>query len=256
MINLEDGDQIRAVVVLPNVCGLKDNYNFFVQDILQSPHVVGICEVKIRTKRILGAALLCFKGKAYRLACRILINTLHILPIRRKLIAKSLRKKFFQIDSINSEAFYKLIETNNINLVIHSRTRRRFLPETLSRVKYGCINIHNGILPWQRGVKSDLRAFAKCQPTGFSLHLMEEKIDCGPILTTVTVDAGQEKNYDTYTHRATKLHASTLITLLNSLDQTRSIQSIPQQTIPGERVRSSLLSVEELKNIKKLGIQV
>lgn len=68
------------------------------------------------------------------------------------------------------------------------------LPRTLKRLKNGFLNLHTGILPEYRGVKSEFWALYNndFERAGWTLHYMTRKIDAGDIVIRKSVEVSNE----------------------------------------------------------------
>ena len=64
-------------------------------------------------------------------------------------------------------------------------------PETLARMPFGMLNLHTGILPQYRGVKSEFWALRNGDPAGigWTLHYMTSRLDRGAIVSRRVVAA-------------------------------------------------------------------
>lgn len=56
-------------------------------------------------------------------------------------------------------------------------------PGVVSQFSQGVINIHPGLLPWNRGLDSAAWAVLLGIPQGVTAHLISERIDLGPVLS-------------------------------------------------------------------------
>jgi methionyl-tRNA formyltransferase len=58
----------------------------------------------------------------------------------------------------------------------------RVPPGVLKRLHRGAINLHNALLPWNRGLDAILWSFAQDTPKGVTIHHMDAGIDTGDII--------------------------------------------------------------------------
>jgi methionyl-tRNA formyltransferase len=105
-------------------------------------------------------------------------------------------KRFFLVKDLNSEHALGILKQENIDVVLNARTRTFFKKKLLASPRLGCINIHHGLLPDQRGLMCDFWAHLDGTPAGFSIHQMTSKLDDGAILKVVPVVTDQ-KDYMT-----------------------------------------------------------
>lgn len=146
-----------------------------------------------------------------------LITNIAKLPLKeRERLMKRHHKKVYKIKSMNSKAAIEITKTNNIDLIINLRTRDIYKKEILSAPNFGCLNIHHGLLPKYRGTMCDLYALSEGREAGFSIHMMNEKIDAGEIHQVVTVSRGDDKDYIEYLGKTAAIEGRALASLLRS----------------------------------------
>lgn len=105
----------------------------------------------------------------------------------------------------------------------------KILPkEILDLPKYGCVNGHASLLPKYRGA-SPIQWCIVCgeKETGITTMLMDEGMDTGDILETVTTKIGEEETAEELFDRLAPLSAELMITTLEKL-QKGEITPIPQ----------------------------
>lgn len=146
-----------------------------------------------------------------------LLTNIAKLPLReRERLMERHHKKVYKIKSMNSKEAIEITKNANIDLIINLRTRDIYKKEILAAPNYGCLNIHHGLLPKYRGTMCDLYALSEGRPAGFSIHMMNEKIDAGDIHQVVTVAQGEEKNYIEYLGKTAAVEGRALASLLRS----------------------------------------
>jgi hypothetical protein len=97
--------------------------------------------------------------------------------------------------NINDESTLRLLERLSPDVIVNMRTRNIYRRGVLSIPKIGCINIHHGLLPENRGTMCDLWAWSQNRPVGFTIHRMNEKIDDGHILARCEVPVRGIRRY-------------------------------------------------------------
>lgn len=96
----------------------------------------------------------------------------------------------------------------------------KILPaDILSVPKYGCINGHASLLPKYRGA-SPIQWCIVCgeQKTGITTMLMDEGMDTGDILETLTVDIGAEETAEELFERLAPLSAELTVKTLRDIE--------------------------------------
>jgi Formyl transferase len=100
---------------------------------------------------------------------------------------------------------------------------------TLTRIPRGMLNLHTGLLPEYRGVKSEFWALASGErrSTGWTLHFMSPELDAGDIVMRKHV----EPNDDDPASLRARLLRDAVVDLSRFLEQTRAhgFASIPRQ---------------------------
>lgn len=159
------------------------------------PLVVGLLELENRDSSILlkGIAMAATLS-APRLGLTLVKNYLSSSKKQRQAAFTKENKFYARLPSINSAEAVDLVTNNKIDLIVNARTRSIFKPEILKAPRLGCINIHHGLLPGQRGLMCDFWAHLENEPSGFSIHQMTSKIDDGPLLKVQEIKS-EKKSY-------------------------------------------------------------
>lgn len=118
------------------------------------------------------------------------------------------------VESVNRKEDREAIAAFLPDLVINVRTRNIYRRKMLELPTIGCINVHHGLLPENRGTMCDLWAMYRDRPSGFSVHWMNAKIDDGDLLTVVPVGRSGTGSYVDYVQRSSFVEAGTLLSLL------------------------------------------
>lgn len=243
---------MKVLLVTSQVTFVPDNYNGLVLEMANHKNIAGLVELKNRDLKLFFKALgLCF-FIAPRIGWQLLSNMLGNSSARRRKTLRSKNKTFIRFDSVNSGELRDYVKSNNIDLIVNARTRFIYGKELLGAPKSGCINIHHGLLPQQRGTMCDLWALAQNQDAGFSIHHMTARIDDGPILVKQVVPA-HDKNYMNYLRRAAQQEAKALAELMDRMesgDVTTTLNSAPQS----ETVYRKNPTIKELRQLKSDGL--
>ena len=65
-------------------------------------------------------------------------------------------KPVFSLPTVNCEAALALVREQRIDLIVNARTRFIYKQPILAAPPLGCLNVHHGLLPEQRGTMCDL----------------------------------------------------------------------------------------------------
>ena len=193
---------MRVIYVTSEVTYVRDNYLTLVQEICdpgkipRGVEIVALVMIRIPplllVKNIFGLIALGAPGVGLTL----LRNTLKgNFSDPRKSIAQKNGIPFFRCDSVNDPESLEYFKSLKPDLIVNMRTRNIYRKEILALPKIGCMNIHHGLLPENRGTMCDLWAWVENRPVGFSIHWMNEKIDDGEIICRKEIDAGKFSNY-------------------------------------------------------------
>ncbi len=206
------------------------NYDELVTGVATCPHIGGLLVLRNR-----GAGLLLKAGwligcGAWRTGMTLLANMGPASRRRRFAAYTAYHKPVWELDTVNDAAAIDLVVTNGFDLILNARTRAIYKHAILTAPPLGCLNIHHGLLPEQRGTMCDLWALSENRPAGFSIHAMTAAIDAGGILARVTVSAGRDRYYPHYLRRACGLEAETVAGVLQSIETTG--QPVLQPNVP------------------------
>lgn len=83
-----------------------------------------------------------------------------------------------------------LIES--FDLVISLNCRQLFPSKLVNGVT--CVNFHPGLNPYNRGMYPQVFSILKNEPTGATLHIIDDKIDHGPIIDQIKVPIHPDDN--------------------------------------------------------------
>lgn len=179
---------MKTLVLSSEVTFVPNNYEELVIPLADSSHVCGLVLFKNRSFDLLAKALaLILLGAAPRFGWTLIKNFFGFSSRRKIRAYQKHNKNVLVFSSAEDPKLIAWIKNEKIDLVLNARTRYLFKKELLQAPRLGCINIHHGLLPLQRGVMCDFWAHLENTPFGFSIHQMTEKIDAGEILEVVEV---------------------------------------------------------------------
>jgi folate-dependent phosphoribosylglycinamide formyltransferase PurN len=216
---------------------VPDNYDDFVLAMAVVPQIAGLLVLDntgwgLRAKA-LGAAL---QG-APRLGATLLRNCAWRASERRRQAAYAAAGKGVWVrSSINDPGALRLLREQRFDLVVNARTRFIYGAEALAAPRLGCINVHHGLLPDQRGVMCDLWALAEGEAAGFSVHRMTARVDDGALLRAVPVSRG-ERDFQTHLRTSAHREAQVLAEVLAELEGRGEITGTPNVKTARTRYR-------------------
>ncbi|MDZ4199727.1 MAG: formyltransferase family protein, partial [Kiritimatiellia bacterium] len=146
--------------------------------------------------------------------------------VRRRAYAAR-EKPVWMLPSIQSPDALRLVMENGFDLIVNARTRWIYKREILGAPPLGCINVHHGLLPEQRGTMCDLWALHERSEAGFSIHIMTPEVDAGPILIRVGVSEPDELDYIRYLKKACGLEREAVARVLEEIERTGCLPGRP-----------------------------
>lgn len=204
-------------------------------------------------KSIVGLPLL-GANNIFKELCR---NILALPRAKREKLFYQYSKAVYRLKTMNHSDAIKIVKSEGIDLIVNLRTREIYKSEILEAPKFGCLNIHHGLLPHYRGTMCDLFALSENRPAGFSIHRMNRKIDAGEIYKVQEVSDGTDRNYCHYLAKTAEIEGMALANLLRdfkkSLDEGRSLPAgIPN--ISDSKVYTKNPTRKIIKEMKRKGM--
>ncbi len=102
--------------------------------------------------------------------------------------------KIFTGNNLQNPSVIKAVSGLKPDLLLSINFRYILKPDILKIPKHGCINLHFGYLPYNRGVFADAWSIIDNTPAGVTYHLIDPGIDTGQIVSQMKVD---KKDTDT-----------------------------------------------------------
>jgi len=119
---------------------------------------------------------------------------IHKYILRRSVIGTLYKRKIKIIEltsSINSEESLELIRKFNPDLLLSIASNEIFKEQLFNLAKFGCLNLHTGMLPEYRGLMPSFWAMKNNEKyIGVSVFMVDEGIDSGPILVQTKLEIG------------------------------------------------------------------
>lgn len=104
----------------------------------------------------------------------------------------------YPVESINAPEFLCHLRQLGVDLVLSLNCPQKLKTEILHLPKYGCVNLHFGLLPKYRGVLPIMYAILNGEKEfGVTVHYMDEKLDNGDIILQSTVPIRPSDTLDT-----------------------------------------------------------
>ncbi|KHD87764.1 MAG: hypothetical protein OM95_12165 [Bdellovibrio sp. ArHS] len=217
---------MKTLVITSAVTFVPDNYDDLTFGLADNPFVQGLVVIDNRSADIyLKALLLMLSGAGPLMGWHLLKNSLDNSLSRKQQRYESVGKKVWVLKDVNSEESLNFLASLEPDVILNARTRSFFKKRLLAIPKIGCINIHHGLLPHQRGLMCDFWAHLQGTSFGFSLHEMTSKLDDGALLKVVEVPT-DKKNYLESLKHAARLETTAANEVLAEIARTQKIQGI------------------------------
>ncbi|MBC7387390.1 MAG: hypothetical protein H7301_14655 [Cryobacterium sp.] len=208
---------MRTIFVTSELTYVPRNYlDLFTEIFSLCPdHVAGLIILKADKTSVFRSATGLVAAGAPRLGLQLFRNFLTSRFDPREKLFKARGLPILRVSTMNSPEVVAWLTEKPVDLIVNARTRCIYREEVLRAPRFGCVNIHHGILPVDRGAMCDLYALSENRDAGFSIHLMNEKVDDGAILHREQVSGGGEKNYLAYLSRTGAREGKAISGLLN-----------------------------------------
>lgn len=217
---------MKCFIVSSTITFVPNNYDDFVIGSASNQYIQGLILIENRNfATLMKAVALILTLAAPRFGWQLIVNHFGSSVARKRAAFEQLDKKCFVIKDINSEESLQIIEKENVDLLLNARTRFFFKKKVLSAPRIGCINIHHGLLPDQRGLMCDFWAHYHKTAFGFTIHQMTSRLDDGAILKASEVKTDQS-NYLKSIQTAARLEATVITEVLDKIARTDKIEGV------------------------------
>lgn len=138
-------------------------------------------------------------------------------PIEK--FSKKNKLNFRNPKNLNSDEEFKIFKELSTDLVVVVAYGQIIPKNFLDIAKFGFINIHASLLPKWRGSTPIQRAIINGDiKTGVSIMKIEEKLDCGPVLSVKELDLDQNVTYGEIEKKLSVIGADMLIESLKKIE--------------------------------------
>ena len=252
---------MKVVLVLSQANYVKDNYLSLLKKIVDKNNlpddveISGVVFIKtVELKLFLKCIGLFFLG-VRGLSTTLLKNMWSsVISDPRKKILEEKNIPYILVDNINRKTSRNLIKKMEPDLIINARTRNIYRKRILELPTIGCINIHHGLLPHNRGTMCDLWAWVEKREVGFSVHWMNRKIDDGNIVAKCKIDVNGIDSYIDIPMKSSKFEADVLIDSIKKIKEDNKY--MVEKNITDRENYTRNPTVEEIKKIRKMGLKL
>lgn len=242
---------MNALLVTSRVTFVPENYGRLVAGLASNPHLAAVLFLENRDLKTLAkGAGLWLSRLAPGIGAELVRNTLASLDDPREQAIRAAGKAVFTATHINAPATIGILA--RFDLVINARTRFIYGRAALEAPRIGCINIHHGLLPDQRGLFCDLWAQAEGRPAGFSIHRMTPELDAGEIITRREVQVVKGRRFVDHALASSIEELKAMEEVLDRVASADKIEGIANTTTPQTRYDRNP-GVAEIRILKKKG---
>ncbi|MBF0499781.1 MAG: hypothetical protein HQM09_06595 [Candidatus Riflebacteria bacterium] len=193
---------MKLIFVTSNVTYVKDNFLHLLTAVSrkdrlpEGTNLAAVVFIEVPThyllKNIVGLQMI----GAPRFSLALLRNLISAkMNDGRLAIMKKEGIPVYRCKNINHPDAVQYMRKCSPDIIINMRTRNIYSKEVLDLPRIGCLNIHHGLLPENRGTMCDLWAWSEGRPVGYTIHWMNEKIDDGDILLRQEVGVKHVRSY-------------------------------------------------------------
>lgn len=246
---------LRVLLVTSRVTFVPENYNQLVCGLASHPHVVGCVIIDNRNWKIAVQGLALFiTGAAPRMGLQLLSNFFGDLMHHKRRSYEASQKMFLVVKDLNADPVLEVLRRERIDLIVNARTRTIFKKKLLETPRLGCINIHHGLLPNQRGLMCDFWAHLENTASGFSIHQMTPRLDAGEILSVVEVPS-DKTDYMKSIYEGSKLEVQAAREVLSDIASTGKIAGFKNEKTEQTVYRKNP-SLKDFFKLKIKGVKI
>lgn len=143
-----------------------------------------------------------------------------LTPPPVKVCAESYNIPVYQPNSVRTGEALEIINSINPDVIVVVAYGKILPKEILEAAKFGCVNGHASLLPKYRGASPIQWCIVQGETeTGITTMLMDEGMDTGDILETVTVKIGDNETAEELFERLSSISADLMLSTLNKLEK-------------------------------------
>jgi methionyl-tRNA formyltransferase len=122
------------------------------------------------------------------------------------------------VESVNTDAYRQYVRELNPEVVVAAGVTERFEAALLSIPKWGCINVHDSLLPEYRGIMPSFWVLRHGeQRTGVTVHRMVPELDAGDVLIQRDIEIDPDDSYHTLRLRTAAHGGEALVAALDDI---------------------------------------
>ncbi len=143
-----------------------------------------------------------------------------LTPPPTKVVAEENNIKVYQPNTLRDGEAFRIIKELNPDIIVVVAYGKILPKEILDFPKYGCINGHASLLPKYRGASPIQWAIVSGESkTGITVMQMDEGMDTGDILKTVTTEIGEEETAEELFERLSFISADIMLETIADIEK-------------------------------------
>ena len=143
-----------------------------------------------------------------------------LTPPPVKVCAESYNIPVYQPNSVRTGEALEIINNINPDVIVVVAYGKILPKEILGAAKYGCVNGHASLLPKYRGASPIQWCIVQGETeTGVTTMLMDEGMDTGDVLETVTVKIGETETAEELFERLSDISADLMLSTIEKLEK-------------------------------------
>jgi len=239
---------MKILLVTSDLTYAPENYNNVFEYVTSnaSQHLVGVVIVKINKFSVLAKVPYLYFAGCNNMSNTLIRNLADASSGRKRKFLAALKIPFIFANSINDAQTIAWLNSMKPDLILNMRARCIYKEAVLQIPQLGCVNVHHGILPSQKGLFCDLYALADDKKAGFTIHQMTNGIDQGSIFRTQEAD--KNKNYIDYLTEVASKEKQAIVKFIENVVQNNSLP----ESKPNQKQKSFFTTTPNFKKIKEL----
>ena len=246
---------MRVLLVTSQVTYIPNNYRGILDALFEksAQHIAGLVLLTTLNSTWLKKLAGLYAYGCYRIANTATRNILALPKNERAGLFEKRGLPVLRAESMNDTATIEWVKSQDIDMIVNVRTRCIYKNTILNLPRFGCLNVHHGLLPKYRGTMCDLYALSENRPAGFSIHQMVKKIDDGRIFHVEEVSSGEDNDYIEYLGRTAYREGLALAGIINEIAEKDALPE-GQENACDDVVFTKTPEYAGIKKLQKLGM--
>jgi methionyl-tRNA formyltransferase len=142
-------------------------------------------------------------------------------------VARHFGKPIFEPRNVNESHYVEELRELGVDLIVSIAAPQIFKRKLLDLPRYGCINVHNGLLPKYQGLMPSFWVLANGEKwTGTTVHYMNEAVDRGPVIVREEIPIAEGETMHSLMYRTKTLMGPRLLLRAISVLEAGDVQTM------------------------------